>query len=98
MAEVYPAASRHAWRLSPTQRDLAPLIEPLDARVTPALAGALFNEHVFDALVAALTARAVAMGQTVLPEQDQVQSAQEEGWIHAPNPGHQLSDLRGRGR
>ncbi|WP_182113846.1 MULTISPECIES: DUF429 domain-containing protein [unclassified Actinotalea] len=98
VAEVYPAASRHAWRLSPTQRDLAPLIEPLDAQVMPALAGALLNEHVFDALVAALTARAVAMGQTVLPEQDQVQSAEEEGWIHAPTPGHQLSKLRGCGR
>lgn len=97
VAEVYPAASRHAWRLSPTQRDVEPLVEPLGVQVAPRLAGALSNEHVFDALVAALTARAVGLGQTVAPEQHQIRAAQVEGWIHAPAPGHEISHLRGRG-
>jgi predicted nuclease with RNAse H fold len=97
IVEVYPAASRHAWRLSPTQRDVEPLIEPLGVQLAPPLVGELSNEHVFDALVAALTARAVVLGQTVGPEQHQIRAAQVEGWIHAPTPGHQLSDLQGRG-
>ena len=93
VAEVYPAASRHAWRLSMTQRDLEPLTEPLGLRLAPEVARALCNEHVFDALVAALTARAAALGQTVSPELHQIPAAQVEGWIHAPVPGHQITDL-----
>lgn len=95
VAEVYPAASRHAWRLSPTRRDLEPLTEPLGVQVAPGLTVELSNEHVFDALVAALTARAAALGQTVLPEEHQIPAAEVEGWIHAPAPGHQIADLRG---
>lgn len=93
IAEVYPAASRNAWRLSPNQRDLEPLTEPLGLRMTPELTGVLSNEHIFDALVAALTARAAALGQTVAPEQHQIPAARVEGWIHAPVPGHQITDL-----
>lgn len=95
VAEVYPAASRHAWGLSLAHRDLAAVTEPLGVRITPSLEHACSNEHVFDALIAALTARAVACVQTVLPGPDEIRNAQDEGWIHTPVAGHQIADLRG---
>jgi len=64
VCEVYPAASRIAWGLPGKVRDLDGLLHRLPLAVTPAHRAQLASEHVFDALIAALTARAVAHGAT----------------------------------
>ncbi len=61
--------------------------------VSPAERAQLENEHTFDALIAALTARAVALGATDSPAAGQEGLAAEEGWIHAPSPDHRLAEL-----
>lgn len=47
----------------------------------------------FDAFVAALTARAAALGLTVTPNQAQRKKARLEGWIHRPAEGSSLGLL-----
>ncbi len=96
VCEVYPAASRSAWGLTRV-RDLTELLSRLPLEVMPpAERTQLDNEHIFDALVAALTARAVAVGATDLPPPGQADLAAEEGWIHVPSPGHDIAQLAGR--
>lgn len=101
LAEVYPAASLKSWGLlargykgrggAETQR-LAELLAGLK-RAAPwldlagcgdRLAG---SDDLFDALIAALTARAVALGSTLRPEAAQIAAALTEGWIHLPVGG-----------
>lgn len=78
-------------------RDLTELLSRLPLEVIPPAERAqLNNEHIFDALVAALTARAVAVGATAPPPPGQADLAAEEGWIHVPSPGHELAQLAGR--
>jgi hypothetical protein len=48
---------------------------------------------VFDAVIASVTARAVCLGKTMLPDAAHAKAALSEGWIHLPIG--QLSDLRG---
>jgi predicted nuclease with RNAse H fold len=43
------------------------------------------SDHVLDALMCALIAHAVAVGQTHRPAPDQVDVARREGWIHVPS-------------
>jgi len=96
VCEVYPAASRSAWGLTRV-RDLTGLLNRLPLEVAPPAERAqLDNEHIFDALVAALTARAVAIGATDPPPPDQANLAAEEGWIHVPSPGHDIAELAAR--
>jgi hypothetical protein len=45
------------------------------------------NEHAFDALIAALVARAVAPNLTERPPPSELLTAAVEGWIHLPRPG-----------
>jgi len=60
--------------------DLTGLLNQLPLEVAPPAERAqLDNEHVFDALVAALTARAVVVGATDPPSSDQEDLAAEEG-------------------
>jgi hypothetical protein len=47
----------------------------------------------FDALIASLTARAVALGRTLRPDDGHATAARTEGWIHLPTGG--LSGLNG---
>ncbi len=97
VCEVYPAASRSAWGLATRVRDLTELLNRLPLEVAPPAEWAqLNNEHIFDALVAALTARAVAVGATDPAPPGQADLAAEEGWIHVPSPGHELAQLAGR--
>ena len=49
----------------------------------------------FDALIAALTARAVAVGLTLRPDAGHARAALTEGWIHLPTGG--LDGLPGTG-
>jgi Protein of unknown function (DUF429) len=41
------------------------------------------TDHVFDAFVSALVARAVVAGDTIAPDDEDL--AAEEGWIHVPS-------------
>ena len=41
----------------------------------------------FDALIASLTARAVALGATLRPDAGHARAARTEGWIHLPAGG-----------
>lgn len=96
VCEVYPAASRAAWGLSRTRRDVQQILDQLHLDAEPAHAHLLrTNEHVFDALIAALSARAVARESTDGPPPGLEVVAEEEGWIHVPRSGHQLAQLAG---
>ncbi|MEU9731373.1 DUF429 domain-containing protein [Streptomyces sp. NPDC048002] len=89
IAEVYPKASRHRWGLLGTPRNMDTLLatvpwlhcDPPTARAYDA------SEHAFDALMCALTARAVARGLTAHPGATELDAARAEGWIHLPEPG-----------
>jgi hypothetical protein len=89
VAEVYPAAARRRWNLSPS-RSVAELQTALPSLgfADPSVAFAYErNEHAFDALVAALVARAVALNLTDRPGPGELSVAATEGWIHLPRPG-----------
>jgi hypothetical protein len=112
--EVYPAAALRQWGLDATrykgnkpeqQRKRRQLIETitqatsawleLDAEELALLAA---SDHLLDALVSAIVARAAAIGVT-LPIPDDVQVvAATEGWIHLPirQPLVEFQPFRGR--
>ena len=107
LAEVYPAASLKSWGLlargykgrGATEKDrLALLLDGL-TRAAPwlDLAGSedmlAASDDLFDALIASLTARAVATGKTLRPDDSHAKAARTEGWIHLPAGG--LGDLTG---
>ncbi|NGO06154.1 DUF429 domain-containing protein [Streptomyces sp. HC44] len=88
IAEVYPRATRLRWGLGKERsmgelQRLAPWL-----RCEPGVR-ALYdaNEHAFDALICALTARAVAQGLTHRPTGEDLDVARVEGWIHLPVVG-----------
>jgi hypothetical protein len=86
VVEVYPAAARRAWGLG-----WARSVEALEARLPlrfegPAVrARCVADENCFDALVAALVARAAGLGRTSPPPAELTEVAGAEGWIHVPN-------------
>jgi predicted nuclease with RNAse H fold len=93
VAEVYPAASLRRWGLThsgykqKTETDaLGRLVDHL-LDEAPWLdwtthEQAMRRSHdVFDAVIAAMTARAGALGQTIQPTRDDVAAATAEGWI-----------------
>ncbi|MCU1531701.1 MAG: hypothetical protein JWO49_1272, partial [Arthrobacter sp.] len=106
LAEVYPAASLKSWGLlargykgrggAETER-LALILDNL-TKAAPwldlaghedQLAG---SDDMLDAIVASLTARAVALGKSMRPENGQARAARTEGWIHLPTGGlHELN-------
>jgi predicted nuclease with RNAse H fold len=51
------------------------------------------NDHVRDALVAAVAARARQTEQSSLPDDELIHLARVEGWIHVPTSGLTLRDL-----
>jgi predicted nuclease with RNAse H fold len=107
LAEVYPAASLKSWGLlargykgrggAETQR-LGELLRGL-RQAAPWLDLAGYEEQLagsddmFDAVIASLTARAVALGATIRPDAAHARAARTEGWIHLPTGG--LSALTG---
>jgi hypothetical protein len=100
VAEVYPAAARLRWNLSPS-RSVAELQMALPSLQFADASGAVAyegNEHAFDALVAALVARAVALELTERPRPTDLSVAAVEGWIHIPCRGSlaALADLGGQ--
>lgn len=98
LAEVYPAASLKIWGLnargykgrgSSETESLSLLLGNLRQQAPwldlggheARLAG---SDDLFDAVVASLTARAVAVGLTVVPDHAHAGAARSEGWIHLP--------------
>lgn len=51
------------------------------------------DDHAFDSLVAALVARAAALGRTVRPRNEEEDLSRVEGWIAVPNKGFLIGDL-----
>lgn len=94
-AEVYPAASLSGWGL--TSRGYKADPEVRSALITQLLAAAPWldlsvgialchaSDDAFDAVVAALGAGAVMLGRTAGPPDEEVELADEEGWIHLPD-------------
>ncbi|WP_439944378.1 DUF429 domain-containing protein [Streptomyces sp. BBFR115] len=89
ICEVYPKASRHCWHLlnGPRRMDALLAAAPWLRCDAPTARAYDASEHAFDALLCALTARAVACGLTAHPEMSQLHNARTEGWIHLPTPG-----------
>jgi len=96
VVEVYPAASLRGWGLPfkgykgvanrPVLDDLVTAL----LRAAPWLSPGAFeavcrrSDHAFDAVVAALTARAAATGRASRPDAAQAGTARAEGWIALP--------------
>jgi predicted nuclease with RNAse H fold len=106
VVEVYPAPALAGWGLNPSgyksrfgTARLPELLEAMERelgglRTSPVARQAASTDHnCLDALIAALVARAAALGLTVGPEPgEEAERAVREGWIHLPtNP---LADLR----
>ncbi|MFF3914195.1 DUF429 domain-containing protein [Streptomyces sp. NPDC001852] len=109
VAEVYPAAALSRWgiRLTRSYKTAAPeahalreqILRSIEAGLGSALPEAVrarcavSHDHL-DALVCALVARAVLVGDTLWPRSaDERSAALQEGWIHLPGPD--LATLRG---
>ena len=98
--EVYPALALHAWGLvsrgykgTKNAAVLGGLLAALRERcpwlvLDPEQAArCAASDHAFDALVAALVARAAALGFTARPAPEETEDARIEGWIALPEPG-----------
>ena len=107
IAEVYPAASLKVWGLLHTgykrrgdRQPLGALVDDLATRTAPWLelgdaAPACRERHdAFDAVIAALAARAAALGLARRPETpEEIAAARTEGWIAFPLDEATLSQL-----
>ena len=106
VAEVYPAAAMRRWGLATAgyKGDRVRAAPALPALVDTLCTAAPWlqlpaeawehcrrSDHVFDAVVAALVTRAVALGLTTGPGEDDRGIAAVEGWIHVPT--HDLAHL-----
>jgi predicted nuclease with RNAse H fold len=104
VVEVYPAASLHRWGLdhrgykrAPNVARLGELVDALHDRAPWLEFGSheelcRASDDATDAVVAALTARAAALGRTTPPGEGQVGLARTEGWIALPEGS--LDELR----
>jgi hypothetical protein len=105
--EVYPAASLRRWKLSHrgykgrgNSSKLNELVDEL-MRAAPWLnlgtyeATCRANDDAFDAVIAAMSARASAIGLTLRPSAGQLFEASREGWIALPFE-NSLADLVGK--
>jgi predicted nuclease with RNAse H fold len=94
--EVYPAASLHAWGYSnrgykelkketciAARKDLLAKLRTRFPELTICDEYAV-NPDALDSLIAAMTARAAARGQTEIPTPEQRALSVVEGWIHVP--------------
>lgn len=107
LAEVYPAASLKVWGLpargykgrgTPETQRLGMIVDQL-RHAAPWLDFGGFEDRLaasddlLDAVIASLSARAVATGRTLRPPEASAAAALTEGWIHVPSGG--LADLPG---
>lgn len=91
VTEVYPGASLRLWGFNTsgyrTSQDLrATLLNSLTAQATWLELGEyeelmISSCDAFDAVIAAIAARASAVGRTLPPNNDQVSTARVEGWV-----------------
>ena len=86
VVEVYPAGARRVWALG-GERSVAEIRAALPVRVGRGDEALLRDEHVFDAFVAALVARAVQVGLATGPSPEEADLAREEGWLWLPEDG-----------
>ena len=94
VTEVYPGASLRLWGFNTsgyrTSQDLrATLLNSLTAQATWLELGEyeelmISSCDAFDAVIAAIAARAAAVGRTLPPNEDQVSAARVEGWVSLP--------------
>jgi predicted nuclease with RNAse H fold len=95
LVEVYPGATLRNWKLDTTGYRINPearaiLLEQLELQA-PWLELATFRTQMiesadcFDAVIAALAARAVYQGNYNKPTEEQLESARVEGWICLPD-------------
>ena len=96
VAEVYPAASLKVWGMpwsgykTPKNRVALGAIADHLGRLAPGLDLGVHEElcrrsdHVLDAVIAALTARAIALGHATQPSDPELAAARTEGWIAIP--------------
>ncbi len=86
VVEVYPAGARAVWGLSGRRSTQSLLRAAPWLRFDPGAQQEYeTNEHAFDALIAALVARATHLGLTSPPRnEEEEQAAAVEGWIHLP--------------
>jgi predicted nuclease with RNAse H fold len=96
VVEVYPAASLRGWGLRHRGYKRPRTPDVLGAAADDLLAAAPWldcgpheetirrSHDAFDAVVAALTARAASRGQTCPPGEDDLAAATTEGWIAVP--------------
>ncbi|MBB5791358.1 DUF429 domain-containing protein [Jiangella mangrovi] len=99
VVEVYPAASLKVWGLRQRGYKGAAHRAERDQIVTELRAAAPWldlgahdeqcraSDHALDAVVAALSARAAAIGLVTTPASDQAAAAAVEGWIAVPTAG-----------
>ena len=97
VVEVYPAASLRGWGLRHRGYKQPRTPEVLAAAADDLIAAAPWldcgphgdtirrSHDAFDAVVAALTARAASRGQTCPPGEDDLAAAATEGWIAVPS-------------
>ncbi|WAS89870.1 DUF429 domain-containing protein [Nannocystis punicea] len=97
--EVYPAAALPGWGLPvasykgdrlPTRLALLDALKraaPWLDLPAPLRARCEASDDCLDALLAALVARAAALGLTARPRDEDLPQAREEGWIALPGPG-----------
>ena len=103
IVEVYPAAGLKLWALPHNKyksrvhlKNLSVLVDDL-VKAAPWLDLAehevtcRLSDHAFDAVIAALIARAAACGLTQIPQLEDHAAAAKEGWIALPT--RQLRDL-----
>lgn len=98
VAETYPAAALAVWGLTATgykgaaEGDRrAAVVEALTVRsglrlTDDEVTTMVGSDHVLDAFICALVARAVVDGATDGPAPEDLERAQREGWIHVPDP------------
>lgn len=96
IAETYPAGALRVWGLTHRGYKRAANVATLQTLVAEVVArGGLFGDAAaaclqrcddddFDAFVCALVARAVVLGLTAGPSDDELPVARREGWIHLP--------------
>lgn len=81
--EVYPAAALRRWGLRPTDFLATPPLR-LPTRVRTACEA---SPHALEALIAAVIARAAALGLCEPIPRGKIRIATREGWIALPKPG-----------
>lgn len=86
VVEVYPAGARAVWGLIGTRSTRMLIRAAPWLRFDPGAQQVYeTNEDAFDALIAALVARAAALGLTSPPRnEEEERAAAVEGWIHLP--------------